>query len=109
MDTNIDALFKAVRQCITPTHQAVDDFQSSAEAHQLQMLLQFKASGSPFVRIFKRMALFADYYKILKIKRKIISLRTQAADIEEKSKVDALIWRCQKKGFVSHLDQKSAK
>jgi hypothetical protein len=109
MDTNIDALFKAVRQCSAPTHQAVDDFQRSAAMYQQHMVEQFKASGSPFLRIFKRMALFVDYYKILKIKQKIITLRSQAADTEEKSKVDALIWRCQKKGFVSHHDVESAK
>jgi hypothetical protein len=53
--------------------------------------------------------MFVDYYKIMRIKKRLTSLRKLADIYEEARAVDKQIWRCQKKGFLSHLDLEAAK
>lgn len=90
----------------TPTLDEVEALRIETSELEKKISKRFKGKGMPILRLFSRIRMFSEYFKILQLKRQINGLRIQAEKSKEQSIVERFVWQITRRGFTTSLDEK---
>lgn len=109
----IEALFqdcvKLQESVSSVTIDEVEALSNKMQALELEISKKIEGRGKPIVRLFSRLRMFSEYFKIIRVKNQIRSLRTHAEKSQEQSVVEKIIWQITRKGFISSLSDDELK
>ncbi len=103
----IEQLFQACMQLQQKTSGVTQDeveaLTTKACSLERELSKKIEAQGKPIVRLFSRLRMFSEYFKIRRLQKEIRALQSSVEKTKEQSVVERIIWQITRKGFTCAL------
>jgi len=104
LDTLFASCAKLEKESSSVTVEEVQALSEESDAFQERSDKKMVGHKRPYLRIFSRMRMFSEYFKIRQLRAKIERLQKIAKANKIKTAIEKSLWQLQRKSFISPMD-----